>query len=764
MSAGVSATEVTIGAIHLGRTAGIGIMNWSTYYPSTNVVELNLAKAFESGNRPDVIADFSSRGPGVGNVLKPDIAAPGVNILAQGYTPYASGEARHLGFGTASGTSMASPHVAGAAVLLRQIHPEWSNEQIKSALMTTSKYVGIYVSSGAHAQPLDMGAGRLDLTNAADPGVLLSPVNASFGQVLTNTISTRNVWVTNITGASETYNVSLAKFTATAFGTPSLVALPGFSVAPSSITLPAGGTAVLTVTFDANGIAPGDNQGYVVLDGSTHDAHFPVWARTIGATAKPVLLIDKDSNLTGDVSFYYSSALGVLGHAYDKVTTVPTAAVMAKYKYVILYTADEYRTAAFTAPQDFNRLVEYMNQGGKVVVMGQDFASASGGNTTNPPFFYSAGLGAEYLQDSVTAEDLPDLPVTTRTGAPEAFAGINLDLSGLKWNTVSINGANEVPPVATTLSGVGKFAYDAASNYLYYDITIHNPGGAGSPVTITAGHIHTGTVGTNGAALYTITASKTITTPDLHLSDGTFITDPEEVALLANGLYVNFHTAANPAGEIRGQINAALVGDGWWNQAYIDELKSFFGSTPEPDPGVVDGYVPFLTYNGTNNVADGTVGVLHRDQPSLERPGVSYIGGSVFTTFGLEGVNDGLVGYTERAELLGTFFDYLDDVPEVSIANVSLPGGDQSQFQATLTSNIAGIEGVQYRWDFGDGSPYTLFYTSDTVGHTYEYCGLYTVRVEAVDSFGNHTIGTFTNYVTKCTTGVARWFIPMIMK
>ncbi len=84
-----------------------------------------------------MVANFSSRGPGVGLALLPDIAAPGVNILAQGYTPGATGEEQYLGYGQASGTSMAAPHVAGAAVLVRQAYPFWSNAQIKSALMST---------------------------------------------------------------------------------------------------------------------------------------------------------------------------------------------------------------------------------------------------------------------------------------------------------------------------------------------------------------------------------------------------------------------------------------------------------------------------------------------------------------------------------------------------------------------------------------------------------------------------------------------------
>jgi subtilisin family serine protease len=214
----------------------------------------------------------------VGNVLKPDITAPGVNILAQGYTPGATGEARHLGWGQVSGTSMAAPHVTGAAALLRQIHPTWSNAAIKSALMSTSKFVGIWNSPTSHAQPLDMGAGRLDLTNAADPGVILDPPSVSFGQVVTGTAHTLHVSVTSVATTTETYDAALWMVGGT-YPTPTVTAgLPGFSVDPISFTLGAGATEMISVTFDTTQGSLGDNQGYITL-ASANYAGFPAAQR-----------------------------------------------------------------------------------------------------------------------------------------------------------------------------------------------------------------------------------------------------------------------------------------------------------------------------------------------------------------------------------------------------------------------------------------------------------------------------------------------------
>lgn len=112
-----------------------------------------------------VMADFSSRGP-VGtpasaDIIKPDVTAPGVNILA-GNTPTPTlGRPGQL-FQSISGTSMSSPHVAGLFALLTQAHPDWSPAAAKSALMTTARQDVLKEDATTAADPLDMGAGHVD--------------------------------------------------------------------------------------------------------------------------------------------------------------------------------------------------------------------------------------------------------------------------------------------------------------------------------------------------------------------------------------------------------------------------------------------------------------------------------------------------------------------------------------------------------------------------------------------------------------------------
>lgn len=126
--------------------------------------------------QPDVIGRFSLRGPvpaPLADLAKPDIAAPGVGIYAA--TDPASGRYEWL-----SGTSMASPHVAGSAILLRAVHPDWSVAEIKSALLSTAVTLGYREDGVTPWTSEDVGSGRVDLTRAALAGLTLDESMARY--------------------------------------------------------------------------------------------------------------------------------------------------------------------------------------------------------------------------------------------------------------------------------------------------------------------------------------------------------------------------------------------------------------------------------------------------------------------------------------------------------------------------------------------------------------------------------------------------------
>jgi hypothetical protein len=135
-----------------------------------------LTGSFTAGTKQngqgDVMAAFSSRGP-AGLVIKPDVTAPGVQILA-GHTPTPESitegpEGQY--FQAIAGTSMSSPHVAGAGLLLKDAHPSWTPGQIKSALMTTAITDILKEDLETPADPFDFGAGRITVTDASGAAI-----------------------------------------------------------------------------------------------------------------------------------------------------------------------------------------------------------------------------------------------------------------------------------------------------------------------------------------------------------------------------------------------------------------------------------------------------------------------------------------------------------------------------------------------------------------------------------------------------------------
>ncbi|KAJ6334947.1 hypothetical protein OIU78_011729 [Salix suchowensis] len=133
------------------------------------------------------IASFSSRGPNPGSerILKPDVAAPGIDILAS-YTPLRSltglkGDTQYSKFSLMSGTSMACPHVAGVAAYIKSFHPNWTAAAIKSAILTTAKPMSSRVNKDAE---FAYGAGQVNPDRARNPGLVYDMDEMSYIQFL----------------------------------------------------------------------------------------------------------------------------------------------------------------------------------------------------------------------------------------------------------------------------------------------------------------------------------------------------------------------------------------------------------------------------------------------------------------------------------------------------------------------------------------------------------------------------------------------------
>ncbi len=204
----------------------------------------------------DVIADFSSAGPTPLSLqMKPDMSAPGVSILSS--LPRSEGT-----WGTLSGTSMAAPHVAGAAALLKERHPAWTVAEIKSALEQTGDPVKN--GTGSEALAIRQGGGLIDLPRADNPLLFAAPSGLSFGRLAPGATATRTVTLTDAGGGAGTWSVA---------------ALPqqgsGTVTVPATAEVP--GTLVVAAT---GGSATGDATGFVVLTRGADSRRIPFWFET----------------------------------------------------------------------------------------------------------------------------------------------------------------------------------------------------------------------------------------------------------------------------------------------------------------------------------------------------------------------------------------------------------------------------------------------------------------------------------------------------
>ncbi|MFJ8859166.1 S8 family serine peptidase [Streptomyces sp. NPDC102451] len=211
--------------IAAGNSYGAGTIG----SPGSAAKALTVAAVDKSDNR----ADFSSMGPLVRSYgLKPDLSAPGVDINAAASQSVPGIEGMYQSM---SGTSMATPHVAGAAAILKQRHPDWSGQRIKDALMSSSKEL-------ADHSPYEQGTGRLDVKAAVDTTIEATgsvevasydwPHSAS-DPVAERTITYRNTGTRDVTLSLATDTDSKA-----------------YTLSASTLTVPAGSTAEVVLSLD----------------------------------------------------------------------------------------------------------------------------------------------------------------------------------------------------------------------------------------------------------------------------------------------------------------------------------------------------------------------------------------------------------------------------------------------------------------------------------------------------------------------------------
>ena len=272
--------------IHVDGGVGARVLAFTSAHSNTVVLgDITLPQRKIDRRFGDLIADFSSRGPLPEDQLgisKPDLAAPGVQILA-GTTPQPGliegGPPGEL-FQAIAGTSMSSPHVAGAGALLKALHPDWTPGQIKSALMTTAWTKVVKEDGVTPADPYDMGSGRLDLTHAGDPGLTLdvSADQYAGGKGHLHDLNYPSISMPAMPGRLSAVRVVHSELDQDATWSASAEAPAGVRVTinPARISVPARGDASFVVTVDAGGLPDGTYFAKVLLRNGKHQLHLPI--------------------------------------------------------------------------------------------------------------------------------------------------------------------------------------------------------------------------------------------------------------------------------------------------------------------------------------------------------------------------------------------------------------------------------------------------------------------------------------------------------
>lgn len=418
-------------------------------------------------------AAFSSRGPllaGSGSLLKPDIIAPGQDILAGVAPPNNSGRL----FDVYSGTSMSSPHVAGLAALLKQVHPDWSPMAIKSALMTTAGDV----LDGPNTNPLVIfrqGAGHVRPNSAVDPGLVFDsafndwagflcgtqlgpdfctsngiPVlnpsdfntpSIAIGALAGSQTVTRRV--TNVSGGWATY-------------TAAVTGMAGFNVqvSPSSLTLARGQTKSFTVTFNRTSAAlSAYTGGQLTLTGGTssrqsdqHAVRIPIVVQPVGLAA-PAEVAGSYTVKFGYTGPFSATPRGLVAAAtsggsvvtnasVDIPVTIPAGTTYARFS---LFDAN------VSKPSDLD--LEVYNSAGTLVGSSGSGTSAEEVNLVNPAAgTYTVRVVGFATGDSATSftlfnwalgtADAGNMTVTAPANATTGGSGtVGLSFSGLAAGT-----------------------------------------------------------------------------------------------------------------------------------------------------------------------------------------------------------------------------------------------------------------------------------------------------------------------------------------
>ena len=382
----------------------------------------------------DEIANFSSRGPVEfdGDLyIKPDLSAPGVNV----YSAKPGG-----GYQNMSGTSMATPHIAGVVALMLQADPQIGAEKVREILQDTS------LDLGHEGLDADYGAGRVDAFKAVN--LVLTGGNVKVSTNTGNVPATIEVAPLNKTYTTDSNGQILIflpagtyRITARAFGHYSRTETVQIKTQQTSnldLSLQAAPTFEISFqTVDGNGVPQNSRISFLnapLAEGNTNGAllklqapggDYMIRARTVGFETKiinlkvssntfsqlvldevPEYLVVERGSEEDSLTSFYTSALQFLGKEYT-ITNVVDPDTIAGYEKVIWYTGSNSNTSKIATPQEQEMLVDYVQAGGRLLMTGQDL-----GWSIKEGALYQFVLGAKYIADTSKVKTVTNASLT----------------------------------------------------------------------------------------------------------------------------------------------------------------------------------------------------------------------------------------------------------------------------------------------------------------------------------------------------------------
>jgi len=358
--------EVSIPAVQLSNPNGVAVEKWVTENPGATVLVRDVWEAYARPEEEWNVSGFSGRGPSDAPQLKPEISAPGALIF--------SADAHWMGqegepWGLKQGTSMATPHVAGAAAVMRQLHPDLDPETIQAILVGTAgrDFGADEIEEGI--TPFDMGAGRMNLAAAAEARLAVVPPVISFGEGLPGTVYEQTIAIRDLGWTGDLPDLVWQHFDEGCWVTAELA---------EEYDSPLDGELNLVAECE-QGTPPGERTGRLVIGAGRNRVAVPYHLRILPEQDRELLLLDisflqeEQTTLIGIyATLTWEAGIDAGLYRVNDENGPPSLAELLRYRTVLAFTGnDQTGFKGWLGTHTLDVLSSYAHKGGNVILAGQ---------------------------------------------------------------------------------------------------------------------------------------------------------------------------------------------------------------------------------------------------------------------------------------------------------------------------------------------------------------------------------------------------------